>query len=474
MNDSDGSAATLVHQAGVAEPTPADRPGRFPRFRRRAQELFFPEAIALSGRQLWLVSAISGLFMLACYPLLLGWRSFPGPRDIIWAEDGPNFLHDALAGSWISTVLNPYAGYMHLVPRTIASLVVQQPVGRWPLAIAVISIAIRAAIAVFAWHATSGHIPSKLARAAISIVVVTIPLGGAEVLNNLANLHWYLLFACLPAVLWRPRGWFGIVVQCVVVVSGVLSDPLALLLTPVVVLRIIALSRWRDRIVCGTFLGAAAIQFAVVMGTTRVRGPGMTVGEIYQAYVIRTVDPAFAGISVADWAWSNGRAFGLVLSTVVVLAILVGGLLRPGPHRGLILTSAGFSVVLYAFIAGLSMSAALLLPEPSLSVVMGGRYGFVAGLFLLTATIAACWAMVHFSRRSRPAFIALVTVLSLLYLSGVVDAYGYRSKDASVQGWREAVASAAQECQSSTADQVSLPIDPAGWLMDVPCAVLER
>lgn len=452
----------------------ADRGSFIHRFRAGVAAFFFPESIRLTGQPLVVVVAISGLFVLACYPLLLGWRSFPAPQRLIWAEDGSIFLHDAATMPWWSAVHTPYAGYMHLVPRTIAAIIVELPVERWALAIALISITIRAIVAVVVWHATSGHVPSKLARAAISTVIVTIPLGGAEVLNNLANLHWFLLFASVPALLWRPSTWFGIVVQSVVVGTSMLSDPLTLLWVPFVVLRLVSLRTLRDQIVSVTFAVSAVVQLAVTFGTTRQRGSGMSLGELVEAYLVRTVEPAFAGITYADWAWQSARLTGLILSGAVVILVVVGGLLRPGPHRGLILSCMGASVVLYAFMSSYSLSAQMLLPEPAISVAAYGRYGFVAGLLLLTAIIGACWAMLHFTHRSRPAFIVAAVLLSGVYVNGVLDDYGYRSEPGALLGWRDAVVAAQEECSQSAANEVAVPVDPSTWKMYLPCEVFTR
>ncbi len=465
-------AATVAEEAPVASSGRVAGHGNVGRFRRWIRELFFPEAVAPTGRPLWIVTALSGLFVLACIPLLLGWRWSPRPWNLIWAEDGPIFLHDAVLQPWSEAVLSPYQGYMHLAPRTAALLVAELPPQLWALAIAVGSILVRALLAVVVWHATSGHVPGRAARAVISVMIVTIPLGGVEVLNNLANLHWFLMLVSLPALLWRPRTWFGIVVQCLVVGVSMLSDPLTVLWAPIVVLRVLAVPRWRDQVVSAVFVICAALQLTVALRTSRERGPGFGVQEIYQAYVVRVVEPAFAGIEWTEWAWDNARWIAIAVSTVVVLAMLVGGLSRPGPHRGLILSAAGASVVFYVFVTGYALPDLPLLPGSDISVGAYGRYGFLAGALLLIAVIAAGWAMLHFGRRSRPFAWVLVAVLSVIYLAAVISGYGYQAPTAVPMGWRAAVDLARTECASGHLDVV-LPVDPS-WQVSLPCTVFDQ
>ena len=63
------------------------------------------------------------------------------------------------------------------------------------------------------------------------------PIMGGEVVNNLANLHWYLLIAAFCAILVPSRSYPFAVLQGVAVFAAVTSDALALLLLPFLVYR---------------------------------------------------------------------------------------------------------------------------------------------------------------------------------------------------------------------------------------------
>lgn len=443
------------------------------RFRSWVSSTFLPPSPRLTGTQTWAGAAASLLFVLLSLPLLLHWRSAPSAGQSIWAEDGQIFLQQAVAIPWTAAVVEPYAGYMHLVPRTVMALVVLLPPEQWAAAIAVVCILIRSLLAVFVWHALAGHLPSRVARTLVGVAMVTIPLGGTEVLNNVANLHWFLLVASVPALLWRPAIWVGTVAQCVVVAAAMLSDPLALVWTPFVVVRLLGRVRWREQLVSAVFVAAAALQLSVTLGTSREPGPGMTAAEAAEAYVVRAAEPAFLGIRATEWAWQSARVPFIVATVVVICVILVGGLLRRGPHQGLIAACLGASVVFYVVAMGIGSPGGALLTEPEIRIDNMARYAAVAGLLLLTAMIAGFWSLLHLLPRLRPLVLVVSVLLIGTFAAGAVSGYGYRREAVSPVPWTDAVADGRQTCDTPGTSESRQPIDPGGgWALTIPCRYL--
>ena len=72
----------------------------------------------------------------------------------IWAEDGQIFLADAETDGFVSTLLDPYAGYMLLVPRLAIAVVALFPLDDAAWLIAVLASAIVASIALFVYAAS--------------------------------------------------------------------------------------------------------------------------------------------------------------------------------------------------------------------------------------------------------------------------------------------------------------------------------
>jgi hypothetical protein len=169
-----------------------------------------------------------------------------GALQTIWAEDGQVFLAQAVALPVDRAFSTLYAGYLHAVPRVLAELAAALPL---PVADAVLSggaALIVAALALLIYRASAGHIRSTVIRAALAGAVVLVPVGQAEVTNNAANLHWFLMFAAFWVLLWRPRHPLALATGALVVFLAGASDPLTILLAPLA----LACSPWRSLPAC--------------------------------------------------------------------------------------------------------------------------------------------------------------------------------------------------------------------------------
>src|SRR5712692_9123288 len=61
-----------------------------------------------------------------------------------WAEDGVVFFHDQLDIGFVQALFNAYAGYLHVIPRSIAGFASVFPVAAHPLIYNVCALAIAA------------------------------------------------------------------------------------------------------------------------------------------------------------------------------------------------------------------------------------------------------------------------------------------------------------------------------------------
>lgn len=77
--------------------------------------------------------------------------------------------------------------------------------------------------------------------------VVLLPAGNWDTINNAANLHWFLFFTLMWAMLYRPVGRAATTVATAFIALAALSVPLAVVLTPLAAMRLF-LPRWRDRV----------------------------------------------------------------------------------------------------------------------------------------------------------------------------------------------------------------------------------
>ncbi|MEJ1181494.1 MULTISPECIES: hypothetical protein [unclassified Pseudarthrobacter] len=138
---------------------------------------------------------------------LLTWGRLPPlARQTVWAEDGGVFLRDVLSNGHLRSIPLPYDGYLHVIPRTLASLAhAVVPLQGYALAMSLLSCLAVAAISVAVFHLSRSVAESVPVRVMIAAIPVLLPIGPQEVLGNAANLHWYLLWLMPWLLLYRPK-----------------------------------------------------------------------------------------------------------------------------------------------------------------------------------------------------------------------------------------------------------------------------
>jgi hypothetical protein len=270
------------------------------------------------------------------------------------------------------------------------------------------------------------------------------------------------------------------VLQCVLVASAILSDPLAaLLISPLVLVRLLSLRPFwsRAQAVTWAFVGASVVQgIASIIATfvERTRIPSSSrpsAPEFAEAYSGRVVVDSLVGVSGTTNVVAVLGAWGLVLGVVVAAAIVSAVAWRDPARRWLVLAfalaSIGFSVVVFVLkwdgLAGV----------PAGAVAPGGRYMVVPILLLVSAYAIAAD---HFATTLAPrrlAWVPIALFAALVIVPGVVD---YRVVDprADSQPWEVSLETAAAACAADPSLTVGpAPISPT-WFTPafVPCDLL--
>lgn len=309
-------------------------------------------------------------------------------RDTIWAEDGAVFLTEALRGPPRDTIFRPHAGYLQVVPRLAAAIVSPLPVPQAALAISLIAALVVAILSVFVFWASgsAGLVRNGSARAALAAIVVLLPAAAFETNVTLANLHWYLIFTAFWALLGRPRSLAGWCICVAVVVMAVLSDPLAVLLLPVVAWRLWTSRSARSLALTSAFVASAIVQLSVVL-TAGAPAPfaERQPGDIPATYGLRVAASALLGDRYLDELY--GR-LGLLLPLgclSLVAGVLGYGVLRRGASMAVISTFAGASVTYWAVEVMLRGTGGYLTRVPF--TLNGSRYTVLPLLFLLAAFV---------------------------------------------------------------------------------------
>lgn len=172
----------------------------------------FPEpagaTAALAGARRWGFLLIQVAAVAAGTGVALARFSGTPPWHLIYAEDLGIYLPGALAHP--GQLLQHYAGYLQLVPRLIGQVVALLPIGDAAVGFAVGGAIVASGSALFAYHASAGHISSRWLRALAGLSILVLPVAQLELADNGLCTPWYLLIALFWAILWRPSTRAGV------------------------------------------------------------------------------------------------------------------------------------------------------------------------------------------------------------------------------------------------------------------------
>lgn len=422
-------------------------------------------------RRRWLAAVLYGAMFIAGTAATL-FRTDPAAWNLFWAEDGKEFLEDAYRGSFLENLFHPYAGYMHLVPRLIAEPVSAFVPADWAaVAFTVSASAVWAAVAVLVFDFARGHVRSLAIRIVLWVMVIAIPVGGLEVVGNIANSHWFLMAAAFWALAARDRGAWQVTAASLTVGVAALSDPLTAMLAPLVLLRVLLLRTWRANVVSIVFAATVLLQVFVVLGTDRETSEmHPSPGAMFRSFVMRVVVGGFLGRTNTDHLRNvigNDGLYGVGIGILVVLVVIALLCLR---RSAMPLIALVFGIAFTVVTTWLTWSA-LARHAPEFVIIGGSRYSVTPILVMYAVVVIGADLLARrFAGRARVAVVStLVVLLGLLVVSWGADyAPKYRPilPDAGTQ----------YELQGCDDGVVSVEILPGGgtyWVADLPCAAFE-
>lgn len=396
----------------------------------------------------------------------------PVARATMWAEDGRVFLWDALfAPSW-STLMRPYDGYYHLLPRAGAEAVslTMEPAG-YALAIASLGCLAAGATAGLVYVLSQAVTENRLLRLAFAAVTVLVPTLPLEVLGNLANLHWFVLWLTPWMLLYRPRTWPGSLGLGALAVVGALTEIQVAFFLPLFLWRWREGRRWPVRF--GLLLGLAVQAFAD-SPRAPVTAPVPHAEDVVGGYLVNTVLSLWIGPArtittvVVDLGWGIA-----VIALLPSLAALLIVLRRGAPVQRV-------AAITFPVASVLVWGAAILVnrtqfgytrPDPDSGTVFAIlRYSPVPSMFLLAGLLLALTAVPR-TRTAR--IVAVVCALPLVYVTVTGFVPGSTSRtDGPV--WTSELDDARRTCLADPTQQFQeFDIAPPGWVARVPCDALE-
>lgn len=432
--------------------------------RRRLADLFPPSSV--TPRTATRVLAVVAVLIVGVAVSLLRQAGAP-PTDTLWAEDGKEFLADAVADGPVAVVFRPY-NYLHLAPRLVAVLAMVFPIGWAAVVFAVAGAALIVGCGIFVFVASRQLVPSPAVRGLLAAWFVLLPTAAYETMNQVTNLHWYLFVVAFWALLWRPQSSAGLITGVVAVVLAGLSNPVTLLLAPIAVARLAADLPIRDRIVPALLLVLGAVQAVVMLGPgSAAAGDRPELDALVEVTANRFAGGTLLGHQLHGDLYATfgmGVAVVAVLVLCTLLAALVRHWRRPQGILGafaLLLAPALFASLVY--VRG---SAAPLQWTAEYQGIAGARY--TVGAALLVASAAALLAGVV-----APRPVLGWTLVGLLLVPALVDFRPLNDRSLGPR-WSEEIAVATAQCAEEDAPPFVAPRYPPGWDLPVPCSMLRE
>ncbi|WIB31753.1 hypothetical protein [Curtobacterium sp. MCSS17_005] len=358
-----------------------------------------------------LVAVVLGLLTTA----LAWYRLGPVPRNTVWAEDGGVFLRERIAMGPVDTLLHPYAGYVHLLPRLIVDLGYALPPERYAQVVALAACTVVGGVCALVFVLSRDVVRPWPLRLVLAAVPVVLPLAPYEISGNAANLHWFLLVLVPWVFAWRARSWWAAGALAVVAGAAVLTEPLTALFAPLLLLSWTPrgrapgpAGRWTALPVTVVAVVALVVQGVTTLTSPRVLATGSpAVRDVLAGYLLRPVagawDPDLGAVltAVVEHGWAVVVVPAALLVVVLLAAVVVG----PARTRWMVaaLTVGSLAVWWAAVLAndgdGLRWSA----PVAALAAVPPQRYAAAAGLLLVSATVVAAATLVDARSWSRTA-----------------------------------------------------------------------
>lgn len=406
-------------------------------------------------------------------------RLSPMTRGTLWAEDLWVFLGNGLSWHTVPAALvTPYGGYLQTVPRVLAALVAHLvPISHWAPAIALAACAVVGVVTAVVFVCASQILGSRWLAIMVAAITVLVPLGSHEVLGDLANVHWFVVWMTPWVLLYRPATRWGAIILAAILFLGALSEITIVLFLPLLAWR------WRDRslwVVRIPFVVACVAEGFAELAAPRAQavGPQLTFGDFFQGYLVNAVLTIVSPIRTDVGVLLHNQGIVLAIVLVALAAALATYVLVRGDARQRIL--AVVVVIVSPGLFGLALKlnpagsyAYAHLSAAALSDPWLVRYGVVPSMFLLALVplAAAVYATRHADTRRRTIVVAAAAII----LAVPLLAHAAPTPDqlrANGPAFAPQVAASLNACRASGAPQTFLAA-PANEHLTLTCALLE-
>jgi hypothetical protein len=406
--------------------------------------------------------------------------------DSLYAEDQGVFLFDALAHPWQLFV--PYGGYEELLPRLIGQVVSYLPLADAAAPYALAGAFTAALCALFIYHAMDGWIRSAWLRALVGAALILLPLAPIEIADSGVGTPWYLTIALFFGLLWRPKGWPGMTAAALVAFAAASSEIFVVIYAPLVLLRLVALPRWREHAVTAGWLAGLLVQVPVVLEsyaqhTQRVGG---------LAKPVRSIEFYFHNVALRALGWKVSLRLvhlaGLNGATIIVCAVLAAGVcwaIVTGTRQVRVFVAVALITGFVQSIAATTLVPYVLRQPYRVDFEGGSRYANLPIMAMTAAAVVAVDAYLYrqastegVSRglpliRSSPRALAAITALACVLALGWLPDYRYVTPRVAWGRWQPVAERMLADCERSTTGTITT------WTwyhrkITIPCSQLRR
>ncbi len=393
--------------------------------------------------------------------------------NTIWAEDASTFLNQALNRGSLRAFAIPYGGYLHLVPRMFAAVAAVLPL-EWAAAIfGVGSALVVSLLGVFLYRASEGLILSRLLRLVLCAMFVAIPVVGFETEANAANLHFYLDFVAIWALLWRPESRFALVVSTAVCFLAAGSDAATLFLLPIAIARLVATRFGRGSSPAYALIAGLLIQLPVILTSHEANWAPNIPLDFAAVFGARVALPFLVGGVLSDRLWADISWAAPVIAGLLLCAGAVGVAvtrrIRPSAWVALIFVAGS---IVFAGLPIIARFQPPMLPHGAALLGIPARY-WGAPLLMLWSSVAIVvtsrGVRTWLGTRNR----SLLVWGTALWLSGIVAAdfvvvSGNAFRDDGLR-WNAQLAAAATTCRVEQLNHVAFSVLFRKYIIVVPC-----
>jgi hypothetical protein len=393
-------------------------------------------------------------------------------KATLWAEDGTVFLQGAY-NDGPQAFFTPYRGYLLTLPRLIAAVSAQLPLVTQAAAIALGAALVQGLVAGIAYlviRAQRSDIwPALFVAAAIAMVPV-----GPEVIRNVANLQWFLLYGAILGQFWTPRTRYGWWVSGAFLFATTTSSPFGFVPAALAMARCVVQRRRATFTIAAAGLLGVAAQLLAMRQSTRA---------ISHDFHLDLVTNGFLQQVVADGVLGTGRNTAGPSSSIVpgaMLVLLVCGLvaLLVRQHEldqtiapALLISAAWTTYVI----------PAVLTSGAGVSAFVAGRYCVAPALLWLTALVMLAASVIQGGGQPRlshrvPAVPIALVLLGCMAIGLVTSFHPLKTYGRElVLPWTSQIDSAAKRCAGlPESTPIGISIAPPGWSMTLTCKQLRE